>query len=150
MSKRSLTKKIYEIMLIATLEEYGFNVIQEGDYLKAFGEIKNWLIYPVCRCLSSHESRVVRVSSTIKNKVEEKAKEFIEEFEPVIAFCVGEYSYLNSQITLVSTNVWDSNEEKESCFSTSDSRHYYNPVKVNECTDKFLLQANWKCDLKKF
>lgn len=149
MIKRQITKKIFEGILIGSLIESNYECVQEGDYIKAFSindEDKNLLIYPACRCLSENESYIVNISSNIVNKLELKADEFAEEFIPCIAFCIGEYSYLNSKITIVSISAWE-NSSRGAVFSISNGKHYYNPSKAID-NNNFLLQAQWNGVLK--
>ena len=136
-------------MLIATLVESNYECVQDGDYIKAFSvndTEENLLIYPACRCLSENETYIVNISSNINNKLELRAEEFAEKFIPCIAFCIGEYSYLNSKITVVPTSEWK-NSSRGSVFSISIGKYYYNPSKSTD-NNTFLLQAEWNGILK--
>lgn len=73
------------------------------------------LIYPACRRLSENESYIVNISSNIRNKIEAKSEETVDDFIPCIAFCIGRHSYLQSEITIVPTSVWG-NSLKGSVF----------------------------------
>lgn len=149
MIKKQITKKVLEGILIASLIESNYECVQEGDYIKAFSindTNKNLFIYSACRCLSENETYIVNISSNIINKLELKTEQFAEEFIPCIAFCIGEYSYLNSKITIVPTSSWK-NSSRGYVFSISNGKHYYNPSKATD-NNNFLLQAQWNGDLK--
>ena len=145
-----MTRILYGALIMAVLEEQGYEVsIGEDGFIQAESEEKDsLLILPKGRCLSDIEKlETAHVCAEEKkvDKLKKKAEELESTCIPCIGFGIGKYSYCNSEICIVPTDILESKAKKGTVYSISSKKYYYNYTKVegDAIPPGAILRMNW-------
>lgn len=153
MARNSLTIGFGLYLLMTSLEEFGYDMIETDDgYIWASdssGKLSSIIALPLSRKLSnrkSPETFQVLASNDAVEKLIEKAQNVAGDFVPCIGFCISKYRYFDTECIVIPVTSWHGNQHPSLTIKTKGL--YYNFSKFNSSLN-CIVQTLWKGENQK-
>lgn len=146
-----ITRDFYMSVLLGTLEENGYEVRTENKYVFAEAKTSNLSDLLICltaRCLSNvtkKETTMISFSDDAVDKLLEKANTLAGDYTPALAFGIGKYTLLDSEIIVAPLKCWDEGKDSRAFFKKKQKWFYDFCRMENEEKNGSLIRSFWTC-----